>query len=284
MHLLQVIESLRQVFASAGVAEVPPFPAPLSEPWCHPDFYFTMSGKGLPGCFAFQFSAPAPVFLADPTMSGPDLIWVANIDSADFSDWASKFFDSARQKLLPDQEDAVFSLLPDSRRRFLSFESGVSWKVLFAGVECGRLTAYSAVPGFSLPEKVAAVLSLNVRMLARLTASPAASEAVLWGDAVSFDKIFVAHAWQKNDDFEGTSLQELSSRLEKMLSATEISSEKSLCDLLYFYNLHARSINKSYEISQLFAAKLRNIREQYQAQNLGKRSTANVGTGDSNVQ
>ncbi len=282
LYLLQVIDSLRQVFVAAGVVEIPPFPAPLSEPWCHPDFYFAMSGKGLPGCFAFQFAVPSATFLAERSVSDPDLIWVENISAADFAKWIGGFFESAQQKLLPDHENTVFSLLPDSRRRFSGFETGASWKIMFTGVECGRLTLYSAFPGYSSPDRAAAALILDVRTLARLTASETNSEAVHWSSEFPFSRLLAAHAWHRVDDSDRVAGSELMVLFEKLISLQDTSIERAICNLLQFYNLYARSIGRNHEVGQLFASKLRTLREQYLSQNSGKRPAAAMA-GEANA-
>ncbi len=232
MFLLQLIEALRKVLQGSGVPEILPFPAPLAEPWCHPDIFLAMTGNGVEKCFVLQNVALRQTFLSDSATHGPDMIWVSGAGRNVPDEQIFMILAAIKNELLPENESAAFSFAADSRRKFCCSETGATWKILFCGVECGRLFIYSSLPGCCLADKPATVVSLNLRKLSRLV-SEHLTESPAWAENVPFSSLLANHAWTppaKNCD-AGIAREDLLQDLPG-----DSSDQEKFCRLLGAYN------------------------------------------------
>ena len=244
MFLLQLIEALRKVFQGSGIPEILPFPASIAEPWCHPDIFLAMTGSGLKSCFVLQNVANRPAFLSDSTTHGPDIIWVSGPGQKIPDEKVFGVLAAVKKELLPENGPAVFSFAADSRRKFFCSEAGATWKLLFCGVECGRMFIYSSLPGCSLHDKPATVVSLNLKRLSRLitgqqTVQPA------WSENVPFTSLLTGYAWTPPG--ENPDAQKVKDELLQDFS--EVSSDQErFCRFLGVYNRYLWFIAGDHEL------------------------------------
>ncbi len=257
MFLLQLIEALRKVFQGSGVPEILPFPAPLAEPWCHPDIFLAMTGSGVKNCFVLQNVAIRPVFLSDSTTHGPDMIWVSGAGHKVPDEQVFKILAAIKKELLPDNESAIFSFAADSRRKFNCSETGATWKILFCGVECGRMFIYSSLPGCSLQAKPATVVSLNLRKLSRLV-SEHLSEPPAWAENVPFSCLLANYAWTPSAKCSDVSLAK--EELFHEFSGV-VSDQEKFCRLLGAYNRYLWLISGDQELQSECNRRLQKLLE-----------------------
>ncbi len=234
MFLLQLIEVLRKVFQGSGIPEILPFPASIAEPWCHPDIFLAMTGSGLKSCFVLQNVANRPAFLNDSATHGLDMIWVSSVGQKVPDEQVFGALAAVKKELLPENESAVFSFAADSRRKFCCSETGATWKLLFCGVECGRMFIYSSLPGCNLQDKPATVVSLNLKKLSRLVSEHLA-ESPAWSENVPFSSLLTSYAWTppQGSSEPGLAKDEL---LQDFSGAN--SDQEKFCRLLGAYNRH----------------------------------------------
>lgn len=271
---------LRKIFLQRETIEVPPFPAPLVESWCHPDLYLALSGSRLASCYAFQTFANPGGFLADQQVKTPDLIWLADRGGSQFSRNVRELLLKLQKELLPDREDAVFAVVADSRRKLNCGEVGSAWKIRFAGVECGQMLLYSAIPGSILPEAGATVVVLQLNTLAALLEPAALVQPALWADKVAVAGSLAVHAWQNTVALPDVNLDEVRLQVEKASAASEKETAATFCLLLRLYNQHFRSINQSNDVYQLFAQRLGQLSEKLLAAQASSANMAVAAAGD----
>lgn len=260
MFLLQLIEALRKVLQGSGVPEILPFPAPLAEPWCHPDIFLAMTGSGVKNCFVLQNVAIRPAFLSDSTTHGPDMIWVSGVGRNVPDEKVFAVLAAIKNELLPENESAVFSLAADSRRRFCCSETGATWKILFCGVECGRLFIYSSLPGCHLQDKPATVVSLNLRKLSRLV-SEHLTESPAWAENVPFSSLLANYAWTPSLRTADAAMVK-----EELLHdpSEGNSDQEKFCRLLGAYNQHLWLIAEDQELQTECNRRLQKLLETMQ--------------------
>lgn len=256
MYLLKLTELFRKVFANLSVVELPALPAPLAEPWCHPDIYLSMAGKGVGRCFTFQIPEAATGFLVDGSLCCHDLVWFTGLHHQDFLSGVTSFLAEVQRELFPDNGNAVFSISADSRRKFLPGEQGVGWKIHLAGVECGRLSVYAAIPGVVLTDNIAVVLSLSLKTLGSLAETLQERREFEWSAGIAVSRLAVLHAWQ-NCNFAPETLP-LREVLEHAGLAGESMPEATICRLLSFFSLNAAQVRADNELMQQMAARLGN--------------------------
>ncbi|MDD3145754.1 MAG: hypothetical protein PHD82_00510, partial [Candidatus Riflebacteria bacterium] len=245
MYLLKLTEMLRRIFADFAVPELPAFPAPLVEPWCHPDIYLSIAGRGIGSCFAFQIPVTAAGFLADQSCNNHDLVWFAGLQNGEYLKTVSDFLQILQKELFLKDENAVFSILADSRRKFLPFEEGSSWKIFLAGVECGRMTVYAGIPGVNTDNRMAPVLILNLRAIARISDSSDYLQEISWSPGVGVERLAVFNAWNPGLPTSECSLSEVKDEINKISNASDANPEAKLCHLLGIYGAYARVINQN---------------------------------------
>ncbi len=256
MYLLKLTELFRRVFANRSVIELPALPAPLAEPWCHPDIYMSIADRGVGSCFTFQIPEAAADFLVDRSLCCPDLFWFTGLHTQDFLSCVTGFLAEIQKELFPDNCNAVFSISADPRRKFLPVEQGVGWKIHLAGVECGRLSVYAAIPGVVLADNIAVVLSLSLKTLACLAETIQERREFEWSAGIAASRLAVLHAWQNcNLTAENLPLREA---LEQKILPGDILPEAAICRLLSFFSLHAAQLRADNELMQQVAAKLGN--------------------------
>lgn len=271
MNVINLMAALRKIFSYREIPELPPFPASLFESWCHPDLFLSMAGDTLGQCFTFQTFAPSDGFLADTIIKTPDMIWLADKTILPLSTGITEFLASLRQELLPGREDADFAIVSDSRRKLCKGEAGVFWKILFAGVECGRLSHYSSIPGSALPDSGSMVVTLQLNILAALLSPVSAVEKAMWAGNIAVSRTLAMRAWQLSEDEFPVDDKQLLELLNKALAGSEIDAAGSFCRLCKLYNEYGHVINNNAEICQTFAAKL------------GILSAGLLAAGDANV-
>jgi len=253
LNLLKLTESFRKIFAKQAAIELPAIPAPLREPWCHPDFYLAVAGKGIGSCFAFQIPEAASGFLAEKSFPGHDLIWFAGLYQQDYLSAVSVFLQQVQQELFPENENALFAISSDVRRKFLPDEQAVGWKISLAGVECGRMTVYAAIPGYSIPDGTAVMVNLSLKTVGRL-AGNADEPAFEWASGIPVSRLAVLNAWQ-NPVATG-SIQQVKEILDAISLPASNSPEACLCRLLEIFGLYAPLIRAEKDLQQLVAEKL----------------------------
>lgn len=260
MFLLQLIESLRKVLQGSGVPEILPFPAPIAEPWCHPDIFLAMAGSGIKNCFVLQNVAIRPAFLSDSATHGPDMIWVSGFGRNVPNDKVFGVLTAVKNELLPENESAVFSFAADSRRRFCCSETGATWKVLFCGVECGRLFIYSSLPGCRIQDKPATVVSLNLRKLSRLV-SEHLTESPAWAENIPFSSLLANYAWAPS--LKPSEANIAREDLLRDMSGLN-SDQENFCRLLGAYNQHFWLVVDDHELQAECNRRLQKLLEAMQ--------------------
>lgn len=260
MFLQQLIEALRKVLQGYGVPEILPFPAPLAEPWCHPDIFLAMTGGGVKTCFVLQNIANRPAFLSDSATHGLDMIWVPGAAHNVPDEQIFGALTAIKNELLPENESAVFSFAADSRRRFCCSETGATWKILFCGVECGRMFIYSSLPGCSLQDKSATVVSLNLRRLSYLV-SEHLNESPAWAENVPFSSLLANYAWRPS-----SISHDASAAKEELLRdiCGVASDQEKFCRLLGAYNKYVWLIADDHELQTECNRRLQKLLEAMQ--------------------
>lgn len=255
MNVLSLMAVLRKVFSGREIPEFPSFPVSLVESWCHPDLFLSMAGRTFGQCFIFQTFATSDGFLADTAIKTPDLIWLVDKADLPLSKGVPDFLVSLRHELVPGREDADFAIISDSRRKLGKGEAGAFWKILFAGVECGRLSLYSAIPGSSLSDSGAAVVTLQLNILAALLSPVTANEPARWADNITVSGALALRAWQHSEDNTVVNDKQLLELLNKALVGSEIDAAGAFCRMFKLYNQHAQAINKNADLCQTFVAR-----------------------------
>lgn len=207
----------------------------------------------------FQIPDVANGFLGDRSSNGHDLVWFAGLQSGDYLSVVANFLQNLQKELFPENEHAVFSFSADSRRRFLPVEQGCSWKVFLAGVECGKMTVYASVPGYSIPVGVAPLLSINLRTIARLADSADFHKDVAWSPGISVSSLAVMNAWRVRTPEAGLSPAQIREEIERNSESGDNKPEVYLCHLLGTYGTYAGIINENPELMAMVADRLANL-------------------------
>lgn len=253
MNLLKLTESFRKIFAKQAAVELPAIPAPLREPWCHPDFYLAIAGKGIGPCFAFQIPEATSGFLVEKSFPGHDLIWFAGLYTQDYLSAVSVFLQQVQQELFPENENALFAISADGRRKFLPAEQAVGWKISLAGVECGIMTVYAAIPGYTLSDGAAVMVNLSLKTIGRL-AGTTDQPVFEWASGIPVSRLAVLHAWQ--NPIATASVPQIKEILDAVNLLAGHGPEACLCHLLEIFGLYAPIIRAEKELQQLVAEKL----------------------------
>lgn len=254
MNIIKLMTILRKIFTQFEVPEMPAFPASLAENWCHPDFYLSMKGNKLGPCFTFQSFFKPDGFLSADTTKTPDLIWLVSTQVGPnvYINSIRRFFEILSGQILQDETDNIFAVIPDLRRKLNPGEAGVFWKIIFAGVECGRISLYSCLPGAKFNSNGSVIVTLQLNKIVSILTSTDFSVPAPWVGNLSASTSMAMHAWQQLEEDSGF----MSSRILEALNYKTDNEKlliKSFCKVFRVYNNYSRHINQEPELYNSFA-------------------------------
>lgn len=246
MHILALMEKLRDIFAGKGIVELPVFPLPLVASWCHPDILLAMHLKVRPRGFVFQPMQTVDAEFRDPGIRPPDFLWLVKAGQTDFGVTVSSFLLELQQLLVPERSEPAFSLVANVKHTASGGERGAFWHILFDGVECGSLSLYSEVFAEPLREPMP-VLRLELCRLQCFLSHERFAGQPCWSSGQSLQQFATLSAWQTHAE----SVADLSGEMKKISAALAVDPCAGVCKFLRLYSTYQSLIDGNAELGQI---------------------------------
>lgn len=246
MHILALMEKLREIFAVKGIVELPVFPLPLVASWCHPDILLSMHLKLKSRGFVFQPMQTVELEFKESAIRPPDLLWLVKAGQTDFGAVVSSFLLELQQLLVPDRTEPAFSLVANVKHTAARGERGAFWHVLLDGVECGSLSLYSEIFAEPLREPMP-ILRLELCRLQCFLSHERFNSQPCWGSGLSLQQFATLSAWQAHAE----PVVDFSGEIKKINSSLAADPCAGVCMLLRLYSNYQLLIEGNDEMGQI---------------------------------
>jgi len=246
LHILALMERLREIFAGKGIVELPVFPLPLVASWCHPDILLAMFLKLKSRGFVFQPMQTAEPGFQESAIRPPDLLWLIKAGQNDFGVVVSAFLGELQQLLVPDRTEPAFSVVANVKHVAAKGERGAFWHVLLDGVECGSLSLYSEVFAEPLREPMP-ILRLELCRLQCFLSPERFNNQPCWGNGLNLQHFATLSAWQTQTE----PVADLAGEIKKISSTIGTDPCTGVCVLLRLYSNYQLLIDANEELGQL---------------------------------
>lgn len=250
---------LRKHFKRTGVVEIPAFPSSIQENWCHPDLYLSIRKNTNSSYFTFQNFKRSNSILMDKTVKTPDLIWLTNIKAEcnDFIEPIKTMLEAFAKELGFQGDYQYFDFEYTSERQLNKGEAGCFWNVLLAGVECGRLSIYSSLPGDLSLKEPSFILTLRLNKIINIYHRNNLTDPLSWAEGLPVSESMALIAWEKLEKPKNSSVDK---ELEDMIKATKTQDVKyCLCNVFELYSAYSEQLNKNHESLHKFNGLLKEL-------------------------
>jgi hypothetical protein len=252
MNILKLMAILRKQFQRLKVVEIPAFPTSIHENWCHPDIYINIKKNNQSSCFTFQNFKRSNSIWVDKAVKTPDLIWLTNIkaESNAFIEPIKNTLESFARELGFDGECQYFDFEYTQDRPLNRGETGCFWNILLAGVECGRLSVYSTLPGDLTVKEPCFILTLQLNKIINIYHRNSSASLLAWSDDMLVSDSMALIAWEELEKQRPCTVNQA---LDELAKASKNKNFKYLlCNIFELYNAYSEQLNKNAEAFQQF--------------------------------